>query len=119
MLEQVFSIVSLADLLGGQQEIFITSLCQQLFQILFECLSLQPTTDILLDGYRICSPLFIVECNEVSRFITSVQTLDQNTWTISFKDSLKSIDIHLQVELVLLSTPFMTIVWNMQLHEFI
>ena len=117
--EQEFRIVPASNLIRGEQQVFISCLRKQLFQILLECLSLQPPTHILLYGNCIRSLLLIIECLEIPWSVTPIQTLNQNTWTVSFEDSLESVDIHFQVELVLLSTPLMTIVRDMQLHEFI
>ena len=46
----------------------------------------------------------------------SEQTLNQNTWTVSFEASLHPVYVHLKIELVLLCTGFVTVISDVPLH---
>ncbi len=51
---------------------------QKIFQVLHKLLALEPASDMALDVKSILCPLLEVELEEVARFVTSEQTLNQD-----------------------------------------
>ena len=47
------------------------------------------------------TPFVEINFNIVPRSVTSIKALDKNTWTISFKYSLESINIDFKIEQML------------------
>ena len=119
MVEDKQRVVSLSDLFLSQQQILITCILQQVFQILKKTASLNPSTNIFLDNYGVLSSLLEVKAVEVSWLVPSEKTLNQNGRTVSLKTSLEPIDVHLQIELVLFCARLMTVICYVPFHEFV
>jgi len=82
--------------------LFVT-VAQHVLQIFLQLQSQQVATGNLLDFDDLQSSLVEIDFDEVSGSIATVQTLNENTWTVLFEDPAQSIDVDLQVEQMLLS----------------
>ena len=119
MVEDEQGVVSLSNLVLSQQQILITRILQQVFQILEKTAPLDPSTHIFLDNYGVLGSLLEVKAVEVSRLVPSEQTLDQNGRTVSLETSLEPINVHLKIELVLFCAWLVTVVCYVPFHEFV
>ena len=86
-------IVAHLDLLGGQEQVLVARVRQQIFQVLHELAALQPATHVLLDEKSVLRALLEVELEEVARLVAAEQALDQDRGTIALKASLQTVDI--------------------------
>lgn len=94
---------SLSQLNIGHHEVLFVTVAQHVLQIFLQLQSQQVATGNLLDFYDLQSSLVEIDFDEVSGSIATVQTLNENTWTVLFEDPAQSIDVDLQVEQMLLS----------------
>jgi len=94
---------SLSQLNIGHHEVLFVTVAQHVLQIFLQLQSQQVATGNLLDFDDLQSSLVEIDFDEVSGSIATVQTLNENTWTVLFEDPAQSIDVDLQVEQMLLS----------------
>ncbi len=69
-----------------------------------------------LDVQGILCSLLEVKLEEVTRFVTSEQTLNQDRGAVALKASFEAIDVNFEIKLVLLCAGFVTVVGNVPLH---
>ena len=62
----------------------------------------EPTSHTLLDEYHLGSAFVEVNFNEVSRSITSIKTLDEDSRTVTLENSLESINVNFKIQQMLL-----------------
>ena len=94
---------SLSQLNIGHHEVLLIAVAEHVLQIFLQLQSQQVTTGNLLDFDDLQSSFVEIDFDEVSGSITTVETLNQNTWTVLFEDPSQSIDVDFQVEQMLLS----------------
>ena len=71
---------------------------------------------MLLNEQGVLSPLLEVELEEVAGLVAAEEALDQDGGTVAFEASLQSVNVHLQVELVLLRARLVAVVRDVPLH---
>lgn len=98
---------------------FFIGILQHIFQIILQLQSQQEPSCNLLDLDNFLTSFVEVNLHVVTRSVASVKTLNQNTGTVSFKYSLKPIDVYLQVEQMLFCRLFFGVIWDVQFHKFI
>ena len=110
---------SLSEFNVGHHEVLFICVPKHIFQILLEFLSQQETSGNLLNFDDFLPSLIEVNFHIISWSITTVLTLKQNTWTVSFENSSKSVNINFKIEKMLLGWFFLSVVWNVKFHEFV
>lgn len=76
---------------------------EHVFEVLLQLESQKETTSYLLNFHDLLPSLIEVNLDIVSGPVSSIETLNQNNWTVSLKYSPQSVDVDLKIEKVLLS----------------
>lgn len=110
---------SLSKLNVRHHQMLLIIVREHIFQISLQFDPKQEASGNLLDLYDFLTSFIEIYFDIVTRSVTPIQALNENTWTISFENSSESININLQVEQVLLSRFLLGVVGNMKLHELV
>lgn len=89
---------SLSKLYVRHHQMLLISVLKHIFQISLQFDPKQEASGNLLDLDDFLTSFIEINLDIVTRSVTSIQTLDENTWTIPFENSSKPININLQVE---------------------
>ena len=110
---------SLSELNIRHHQVLFVRVPKHILKISLQLAPEKEPSSNFLDFYDFLSPLIEVYLDVVSRPITSVETLYEYTRRISLKNSSETIYIDLEVEKMLLSTLFFSVVRNVEFHELI
>ena len=76
---------------------------EHVFEVLLQLEPQEETTSYLLNFHDLLSSLIEVNLDIVPGPVASIETLNQNTWTVSLEYSPQSVNVNLKIEKVLLS----------------
>lgn len=97
----------------------LIGILKHILQISLQFYPEQPASSNLLNLDDFLTSFIEVDLDIVSRSVTSIQALNENTWTVPLENSSQSVNIDLQVEQVLFSRLLFRIVGNVELHELV
>lgn len=89
---------SLSKLNVRHHQVLLIGVLKHVFQISLQFDPKQEASGYLLDLDDFLTSFIEIDLDIVSRSVTSIQALYENTWTIPFENSSKPIDINFQVE---------------------
>jgi len=110
---------SLSQLHIGHHQMFFVRISQHVFQILLQLEPEQETSSNLLNFNNLLSSFVEVDLDIIPGSVTSIQTLYENTRTVSLEDSPEPVYIYFQIEQMLFSRFFFGVVGNVEFHELV
>ena len=94
---------SFPELNVRHHEVLFIGVAEHVFEVLLQLESQKETTSYLLNFHDLLPSLIEVNLDIVSGPVSTIETLNQNTWTVSLKYSPQSVHVDLKIEKVLLS----------------